>query len=92
VMLNFALSRSWITSYRYRYGQGSKVEILLYQRYEDSTQTWLETMVHLINNQSVAPDGPSMGGGARLLSNLRLVLVFRYVGQFFFFIFPNYQS
>jgi hypothetical protein len=32
------------------------------------------------------------GGGARLLSNLRLVLVFRYVGRFFFFIFPNYQS
>jgi hypothetical protein len=32
------------------------------------------------------------GGGARLLSNLRLVLVFRYVGRLFFFIFLNYQS
>jgi hypothetical protein len=32
------------------------------------------------------------GGGARLLSNLRLVLVFRYVVRFFIFVFLNYQS
>jgi hypothetical protein len=36
--------------------------------------------------------GMEEGGGARLLSKLRVVLVFCYVGWFFFFIFPNHQS